>query len=172
MAHFLGMDFLFTQREYLQSIQTDSSGVKLLVNSNKNGELLAVRPVPDRFLDKPWFSRKFRYPRQYLGITKIDERVSKLSYLVHILVQFGVPTLSCLKSLERLSKVWYHTRYKDMRKHVHSLTREVSRAAGLTRSPWMSRKDLSKIPRFTGDKVFHENGIVTPLWSRTSPSIH
>lgn len=165
MAHFLGMDFLFTQREYCQSVQTDSQGCKVLVNSNKHGELLAVKPVPERFLEKPWFSRKMRFPREYLGISKIDERVSKLSYLVHILTQYGIPNPTVLKGLKRLSMVWYHTRFKDMRKHVHSLTLEVIKAVGLTRSPRKTRKVLSSFPRFTGDK-HHANGIIAPLWSR------
>jgi hypothetical protein len=165
MAHFLGMDFLFTQREYCQSVQTDSQGRKVLVNSSKNGDLLAVRPVPERFLNKPWFNRKLRYPREYLGINKINERVSRLSYLVHILTQYGIPNPTVLKSLRRLSLVWYHTRYKDMRKHVLSLTLEVIKAVGLTRSPRETRKVLSSFPRFTGDK-HHANGIIAPLWSR------
>jgi hypothetical protein len=168
MAHFVGMDFLFTQREYCQSIQTDCEGRRVLVNSSKRGEILAVRPVPDRFLEKPWFNRKLRFPRQYLGITKIDERINKLSYLVHILTQFGIPNRTVLKGVNRLSKIWYHIRFEDMRKHVKSLTREVSRAAGLTRSPWKTQKVLSTFPRFTGD-IIHGNGIKAPLWSRSSP---
>jgi hypothetical protein len=165
MAHFIGMDFLFTAREYCQSVQTDDTGTKVLVNSTKSGSILAVRPVPQRFLEKPWFSKKFRFPRDYLGITRIDERVSKLSYLVHVLTQNGIPTRSVAKGVNRLSKIWYHTKYEDMRKHVKQLTREVSRAVGLTRSPRMTQKVLSAYPRFTGEKL-HSHGIVAPLWSR------
>jgi hypothetical protein len=164
MAHFLGMDFLFTAREYCQSIQTDDTGTKVMVNSSKNGALLAVRPVPQRFLDKPWFSKKLRFPRQYLGIPKIEERIKKLSYLVHVLTQNGIPTRSVAKGVNRLSKVWYHTRYEDMRKHVKHLTHEVTQAVGLARSPWMTKKVLSKPPRFTGEKL-HSHGIKAPLWS-------
>jgi hypothetical protein len=168
MAHFIGMDFLFTQREYCQSVQTDHEGRKVLVNSSKTGSLLAVKQVPERFLDKPWFTRKLRFPRQYLGIPKIEERVKKLSYLVHVLTQFGFPSQRVMKAVYRLSKVWYHIRYEDLRKHIHCLTREVSRAGGLeTRSPWkINKKILSKVPRFTGEKI-HEGGIVAPLWRWT-----
>jgi hypothetical protein len=166
MAHFVGMDFLFTQREYCQSVQTDIQGRKVLVNSSKTGNLLAVKQVPQRFLDKPWFTKKLRFPRQYLGIPKIEERVKKLSYLVHVLTQFGFPSQRVMKGVNRLSKVWYHIRYQDLRKQIHSLTREVSRTAGLTRSPWKTKTVLSKVPRFTGDKI-HEGGIVAPLWRWT-----
>ena len=169
VAHFLGMDFLFAQREYMQSIQTDNTGCKVLVNSNKVGDLLTVRPVPKTFEEKPWFNRKFRFPREYLGIPKIEERIKKLSYLVHVLTQNGIPNRSVLKGLNRLSKVWYHTRYEDMRKHVKTLTLQIIKGVGLTRSPWKTHKVLSNYPHIVGEKI-HENGIVTPLWSRAQPS--
>lgn len=165
-AHFLGMDFLFTAREYCQSLQTDSTGTKVLVNSSKSGEILVVKPVPSTIVEKPWFNRKLRFPRQYLGIPKIQERVEKLSYLVHVLAQNGIPNRSVWKGLKRLSLVWYHTRYKDVRKHIHSLTQKILRSRGYTRSPWMSsNKGLSQFPTFVGEKI-HESGIVAPLWSR------
>jgi hypothetical protein len=167
-AHFIGMDFLFTQREYCQSIQTDSKDRKVLVNSTKRGEILVVKPVPDHLLDKPWFTRKLRFPRQYLGITRIDERVAKLSYLVHVLTQHGFPSRAVAKSVYRLSLTWVYAKFEDMRKHVSSITRKVTSLTGPTRSPWKFQKNLSQYPVFTGDKI-HENGIITPLWSRTPP---
>lgn len=166
MAQFLGLDLIFTSREICQSVTTDpKTGTKVLVNSNKVGTLLAVKPVPSHVALKPWFTRKFRYPREYLGIPKIQQRVEKLSYLVHILVQTGIPSLSALKSLRRLSLIWYHAKYKDMRKHIHSLTQEALRSSGLTRSPWMPKTGLSLFPVLTGDKI-HESGIKVPLWNR------
>jgi hypothetical protein len=165
MAHFIGMDFLFTQREYCQSVQTDSKGCKVLVNSSKGGNILAVKPVPAQFLDKPWFTRKLRFPRNYLGITKIEERVSKLSYMLHLLTQHGFPSRAVAKAVYRLSLVWCYTRYEDMRKHVHYVTREIQRSFGLSaRSPWMSTRDLSNPPTFVGD-IIHANGIVAPIWA-------
>jgi len=166
MAHFLGMDFLFTQREYCQSIQTVEDR-KVLVNSSKQGEILAVRPVPKHLLDKVWFTKKFRFPRQYLGITKIDERVAKLSYLLHTVTTYGIPTRRCLKSLNRLSLIWHSVRFEDMRKHVQSITLEVIRSVGMTRNPWRTNQTvLSSYPRFTGVKI-HESGIAAYLWQRS-----
>jgi hypothetical protein len=167
MAHFIGMDFLFTQREYCQSLQTDSQGTKVLVNSTKHGELLSVRPVPPH-LDKVWFTRKFRFPRQYLGITRMEDRCKKLSYLVHVLTQHGFPTRAILKSVYRLSLTWMYSRYEDMRKHISSITRKIIVSKGPTRSPWMSKKDLSQYPCIHGEKR-HANGITAPLWSRSPP---
>jgi len=165
MAHFIGMDFLFTEREYCQTIQSDSQGCKVLVNSTRRGDLLSVRPVPDHLLDKVWFKRKLRFPRQYLGITKMEERVAKLSYLVHVLTQHGFPTRAVAKSVYRLSLTWMFSKYENMRKHVASITRKVIVSKGPTRSPWMSKKDVSQYPCFHGEKS-HANGIVAPLWSR------
>jgi hypothetical protein len=168
MAHFLGMDFLFTQREFCQSIQTDDQGCKVLVNSSKTGEILAVRPVPEHLMDKVWFKRKLRFPRSYLGIPKIDERVGKLSYLVHALTQYGIPSRAVLKSLNRLSLTWMFTKYEDMRKHVHSITRKVIARSEKTRNLWKPKKGLSKTPCFHGEKR-HANGIIAPLWSWNPP---
>jgi len=165
MAHFIGMDFLFTEREYCQTIQSDSQGCKVLVNSTRRGDLLSVRPVPEHLLDKVWFKRKLRFPRQYLGITKMEERVAKLSYLVHVLTQHGFPTRAVAKSVYRLSLTWMFSKYENMRKHVASITRKVIVSKGPTRSPWMSKKDVSQYPCFHGEKS-HANGIVAPLWSR------
>lgn len=168
MAHFIGMDFLFTQREFLQSLQTEDTGRKVLVNSTKRGDLLVVKPVPSHVLEKPWFNRKFRFPREHLGITKINERVAKLSYLVHVLTQHGFPTRAVAKSVYRLSLTWCYAKYEDMRKHIKSITRKVTNARGPTRSPWKCQKHLSQFPVFTGDKI-HANGIIAPLWSRPHP---
>jgi len=165
MAHYIGMDFLFTQREFCQSIQIDSEGRKVLVNSTKNGELLSVRAVPDHLAEKPWFKRKLRFPRQYLGITKMEERVKKLSYLVHVLTQHGFPSRAVLKSVYRLSLTWMFSKYEDMRKHIASITRKVTVLVGPTRSPWMPVKGGSQYPCFHGEKS-HDNGIKAPLWSR------
>jgi len=168
MAHFLGMDFLFTQREYFQSIQTDSQGRKILVNSNKLGVILAVKPVPPH-LDKEWFKGKLRFPRTYLGISKIEERIKKLSMLVHLLTSHGIPTRRCAKSLYRLSLIWWKTSFENMRKHIKSLTLEVKKLVRHDSQPWSAPKSrLLDYPRFTGEKI-HENGIITPLWSRTQP---
>jgi hypothetical protein len=165
MAHFVGMDFLFTQREYCQTLQSDSEGRKVLVNSGKTGQIISVKEMPDRLQEySVGHYRKLRFPRTYLGITKIQKRVEKLSYLVHVLTQKGIPSRSVLKSLRRLSLVWWQTKYEDMRKHVHSLTLEVKRLKGETRNPRVVPRTLLQYPRFTGDKI-HENGIVTPLWS-------
>lgn len=162
------MDFLFTQREFLQSLQTDNQGRKVLVNSTRNGELLTVKPVPDHVLEKPWFKRKMRFPREYLGISRIEERVGKLSYLVHVLAQHGFPTRAVAKSVYRLSLTWVYSKFEDMRKHIKSITQKVTNARGPTRSPWKCTRHLSRFPAFTGDKI-HENGIVAPLWSRPHP---
>jgi len=167
MAHFIGMDFLFTQREYCQSLQTDDTGTRVLVNSTKNGDILSVRPVP-KHLDKVWFTRKLRFPRQYLGITRMDDRCKKLSYMVHLLTRHGFQTRAILKSVYRLSLTWMFSRYEDMRKHVSSITRKIIVRNGPTRSPWVSRKDLPQYPYFYGEKR-HENGIEAPLWSRSPP---
>jgi hypothetical protein len=168
MAHFIGMDFLFTQREYLQSIQTTEKDVKVLVNSTKNGDLLSVRPVPERFLEKPWFKRKLRFPREYLGITRMDERVSKLSFLVHVLTQYGFPTRAIWKSVYRLSLTWMYSKFDDMRKHISSITRQVIvRNEVCTRSLCVpKKKGLHQYPCFHGEKI-HEDGIIVPLWNRT-----
>jgi len=163
------MDFLFTQREYLQSIQTTDKDVKVLVNSTKNGNILSVREVPERFLDKPWFTRKLRFPREYVGITNMDKRVAKLSFLVHLLTQQGFPTRAVAKSVHRLSLTWMYSRYEDMRKHVSSITRRlIVRTEVSTRSLWKPIRGLSQYPCFHGEKI-HEGGIITPLWSRTNP---
>jgi len=131
MAHFVGMDFLFTQREYCQTLQSDSEGRKVLVNSGKTGQIISVKEIPDRLQEySVGHYRKLRFPRTYLGITKIQKRVEKLSYLVHVLTQKGIPSRSVLKSLRRLSLVWWQTKYEDMRKHVKSLTLEVKRLKG------------------------------------------
>jgi len=168
MAHHIGMDFLFTQREFCQSIQIDSEGRKVLVNSTRNGELLSVRAVPDHLAEKPWFKRKLRFPRQYLGITKMEERVKKLCYLVHVLTQRGIPTRAVLKSLKRLCLTWMFSKYEDMRKHVSSITRKLMVSGGTIRNPWVSRKDLPQNPCFHGEKI-HANGLIAPLWSRSPP---
>jgi len=165
MAHFVGMDFLFTRREYCQSISTDSQGRKVLVNSDKNGVVLAVKPVPDRFLEKPWFSRRIRYPRAYLGITRIDERIKKLSWLVHLLTTYGFHSRRFLKDVTRLSIVWWKTSFDDMRKHVNYLTREVERSLGRKLATRRCRKNPADlIPRFRGE-ITHENGMKVPLWN-------
>jgi len=164
MAHFLGMDFLFTQREYCQTIQSDSQDRKVLVNSTKGGNILSVREVLRENLLSRTFYRKLRFPRQYLGITKIEERVSLLSHLVHTLTRCGIPNRRVLKSLHRLSLIWYNAKFDDMRKHVKSLTLEVRRLADDTRNPREFHRNLLSFPRFTGEKI-HENGIKTPLWS-------
>jgi hypothetical protein len=166
LAHFIGMDFLFTQREYCQTIQSDSQGCKVLVNSTRNGDILSVRPVPEHLLNKVWFKRKLRFPREYLGITRMEERVQKLSYLVHVLTQHGFPTRAILKSVYRLSLTWMYSRFEDMRKHISSITRKVTVSKGPTRSPWVSKRDLPRNPCFHGEKI-HANGIVAPLWSRS-----
>lgn len=167
MAEFLGLDFLFARKEFCQSIQTDSTGRKVLVNSDKFGELLAVKPVPEHLAEKPWFKRRMRYPREYLGITKIDERVSKLSELLHIVTRAGIPSRHVLRSLNRLSIVWWKTRYKDMRKHANAIILEIMKLTGLSRSPGGGPKGPLPIsPRvFSGVKI-HNNGISAPLWSR------
>jgi hypothetical protein len=168
MAHFIGMDFLFTEREYCQTIQSDSSGHKVLVNSTRRGDILSVRTVPKHLLEKVWFKRKLRFPREYLGITKMEERVGKLSYLVHVLTQHGFPTRAILKSVKRLCLTWMFSKYEDMRKHVSSITRKVTAKKGPTRSPWVSKRDLPRYPCFHGEKI-HANGIIAPLWSRAPP---
>lgn len=166
MSKFIGLDFLFTQREYCQSLQTDNTGNLVLVNSSKRGDLLAVRPVPDHVLEKPWFNRKLRRPRDYLGISRIDDRVARLSYMLHVITQHGFPSRAVMKSVYRLSLIWYNTRYKDMCKHVGSITREILRSKGAsTRNPGTSNR-LDRKPRFIGEKS-HENGIRAPLWSYT-----
>jgi len=167
-AHFIGMDFLFTQREYCQTIQSDSQGRKVLVNSTKHGDLLSVRAVPQHLLNKAWFTRKLRFPREYLGIPKMEERVSKLSFLVHVLTQHGIPTRAVLKSLKRLCLTWMFSKYEDMRKHVSSITRKLMVSGGTIRNPWVSRKDLPRNPCFHGEKI-HANGLIAPLWSRSPP---
>lgn len=159
------MDFLFTEREYLQSIQTDNQGCKVLVNSTRRGDILSVRPVPKHLQEKVWFTRKMRFPREYLGITKMEERVAKLSYLVHVLTQRGFPTRAIAKSVYRLSLTWMFSKYEDMRKHVASITRKVTVRTEPTRSPWVSKRDIPRNPCFHGEKI-HANGIITPLWSR------
>lgn len=165
MAHFIGMDFLFTQREFCQSLQTDDTGRQLLVNSSKRGDLLAVRPAPDHVLEKPWFNRKLRQPREYLGISKINQRVAKLSHLVHVLTQVGFPSRSVAKSVNRLTITWWQTRYSDMCKHVKSITSVCLKSNGLrTRNPGSSNR-LDPYPCFTGVKS-HANGITVPLWTR------
>jgi len=163
MAHFIGMDFLFTRREYIQSVMTDSQGRKVLVNSANNGELLAVKPVPPHLLEKTWFTRRIRKPREYLGITRIDERIKKLSWLVHLLTNFGFHSRRFLKDVNRLSIVWWKTSFPNMCKHVRYLTREVERSLGrklATRRCRQRPTDLK--PRFCGEK-FHDNGITTPI---------
>jgi hypothetical protein len=166
MAHFLGMDFLFTQREYYQSVQTDSRGREVLVNSSKSGEITSVKEVPDNLRYRVGLRGKFKFPRDSLGIPKLQQRVEKLSFLLHVVTQHGIPSRAILKSLRRLSLIWYNTRYEDMRKHVHSLTLGISRSAGFsTRSLGGTKKVLLHYPRLTGEKL-HENGIKTPLWSR------
>jgi hypothetical protein len=169
MAHFIGMDFLFTESEYLQSLQTDDQGRTVLVNSTRNGKLLSVREAPSHFLEKVWFTRKLRRPREYLGISKIEERVKKLSYLVHVLTQHGFPTRAIAKSVYRLSLTWMFSRFEDMRKHVSSITRKVTACKGPVRSPWESTRDLPRYPCFHGE-ITHSHGIVTPLWSRPNSS--
>jgi len=164
MANYLGLDSLFTARTYCQSVQ-ESNGKPVLVNSAKNGDILSVKAVPDTLADKPWFKRRIRFPREYSGVDRVQLRVEKLSYMIHILVQYGIPSRRVWKGLKRLSKTWFYTKFKDMRKHIHHLTQEVIRSAGETRSPWMPKqKAYPKFPRFLGDKV-HENGMHTPLWS-------
>jgi len=164
MAHFLGMDFLFTQREYCQTIQSDSQGRKVLVNSGKTGNIISVKEVVRENLLSRDFYRKLRFPRNYLGITKIQERVSLLSHLVHTLTRCGIPNRRALKSLRRLSLIWYNTRFDDMRKHVKSLTLEVRKSVDDTRNPREFHRNLLSFPRFTGEQI-HESGIKTPLWS-------
>lgn len=168
LAHFVGMDFLFTAREYCQSVQTDSEGRKVLVNSSKSGALLAVKPVPDHVLEKPWFNRKLRRPREYLGIPKIDERVARLSHLVHVLTQYGFPSRAVAKSVYRLSITWWKTRFKDMCKHVKSITSKVIGEGLRTRNPGKSKKGLIPYPHFVGVKN-HANGIYAPLWTHSLP---
>jgi hypothetical protein len=163
MAHFLGMDFLFTAREFCQSLQIDSTGRQLLVNSSSKGEILAVKPAEGHVLEKPWFNRKLRRPREYLGIPKINERVAKLSHLLHVVTQSGIKSKRMLKSLHRLSLIWYNARYEDMRKHVRSITREIMGERLHIRNPSSSNR-LNLPPRFIGEKL-HENGISAPLWS-------
>lgn len=164
MAHFLGMDFLFTQREFCQTLQSDSEDRKVLVNSTKTGAILSVkRDVPEHLLTRTKY-RKLKFPRNFLGITKIQERVSLLSHLVHTLTRCGIPNRSVLKSLHRLSMIWYHTKFSDMRKHVKSLTLEVRRLKDDARNPREFHRNLLSFPRFTGDKI-HKSGIITPLWS-------
>lgn len=167
MAHFIGMDFLFTAREFCQSLQTDSKDRKVLVNSSKKGELLAVRPAPSIVLEKPWFNRKLRRPRDYLGITKIDDRVAKLSHLVHVLTQHGFPSRAVAKSVYRLSITWWQVRYCDMRKHIKSITSKVIVDRSRTRNPGQTKR-LSPYPYFVGVKS-HENGISVPLWTYSKP---
>jgi hypothetical protein len=166
MAHFLGMDFLFTQREYFQSVQTDSGGRQVLVNSTKRGEITSMKEVPQNLRYRDGLKGKFKFPRNSIGIPKLQERVEKLSCLLHVVTTHGIPTRAILKSLRRLSLIWYNSRYEDMRKHVFSLTLGISRSAGFsTRSLGATKKVLLQHPRFTGEK-YHENGIKTPLWSR------
>lgn len=169
MAHFVGMDFLFTQREYFQSVQTTDQGRKVLVNSDKHGNLLTVKEVPPRFETKPWFTGKFRFPREYLGITRIDERVGKLSFLVHLLTRYGFPTRAIAKSVYRLSLTWMNSRFEDMRKHVASIARKLLVRTEKTRSPWRPINGYSQYPCRHGEKI-HANGIIVPLWDR-SPTV-
>jgi len=163
-AAYLGIDCIFTAQSFCQTVQTVAE-TKVLVNSTKNGDILAVRRVPDHVLEKPWFKRKLRFPREYVGIPQVQKRVEKLSYLVHILAQGGIPSRRVWKGLKRLSLIWYHAKFDDMRKHIHCLTQEVIRSQGLTRSPWMPKKRAyPKHPVFTGEKV-HSSGIHCPLWT-------
>jgi hypothetical protein len=162
-ADYLGLEFLFCEKQFVQSVQTDSKGIKHLVNSRLNGEILAVKPVPDHV--KPWFNIRMRYPNQYLGIPKLEDRRKRLSYLLHIVTQYGIPSRKVWKSLCRLSLTWYNTKFEDMRKHVKSITHEMRRVAGFSRSPWESRKDLPNIPTRVGVTI-HENGFKIPFYRK------
>jgi len=165
MAKFLGLDFLFMRREFCQSIQTDSSNCKVLVNSGKTGEILAIKPVPEHLAEKPWFKQRMRRPRDYLGIPKIDERVAKLSSMLHYVTQYGIADRAVLKSLHRISIVWWKTRFEDMRKHANSIIARIIGKVDQTRNPSVRPKGrLPQIPCLTGVKN-HSNGISAPLWS-------
>jgi len=169
-AKYLGLDALFTCRSFCQSIQ-EKEGKPILVNSSKRGDVLVEKPVPNHLAEKPWFKRKLRFPREYVGIPHIQERFEKLSFLVHIIVQGGIPSRKVWKGLHRLSKTWFYVKFADMRKHIHSLTQEVIRSQGKTRSPWMpKRRAYPKFPVFTGVKV-HESGYSLPLWELREPSL-
>lgn len=172
MAHFVGMDFLFTSSEYCQSIQTDKQGNKVLVNSTMSGNLLAVKPVPPHLLDKPWFNRRIRHPRDYLGIPRLDERIKKLSWLVHILTTYGFHSRRFLKDVTRLSINWWKTSYENMRKHVFYLTREVERSLGRKLAPRECRNtSANSKPRRQCGETIHESGIVIPIFGKRPPSL-
>lgn len=161
-AQYLGLDMIFTPREYYQSVQTDSQGRKVLVNSYRNGKISGVKLLPPEHYAKE-NSGKIKFPRSYLGIPHIQKRVEKLSYAVHVVAQSGIVSKRNLKDLKRLSLTWWQTKYNDMRKLVNRVTCEITRSFAFVRKPRKSY-DKSYTPRFRG-RISHENGVETPLWS-------
>jgi len=165
MAKFLGLDFLFCTKEFCQSVTTDGQGNQVLVNSSLKGEILAVRPVPEQFREKPWFTSKIRFPRAYLGVNQVEKRVSKLSYLLHLVTEHGFKSHAHLKAVNRLVLIWCQTRYTNFNSLYKYVAREASSSFGKIRKPGATKKVLP-YPRRCGE-ICHANGIVVPIWTKT-----
>jgi hypothetical protein len=135
-----------------------------------NGDLLAVKPVPPHLHEKPWFNRRIRHPRDYLGITRIDERIRKLSWLVVVLTTYGFPNRRFLRDVNRLSVDWWKTSFDNMRKRVNYLTREVGRSLGRKLAPSGCRqRSTYPKPRVCGEKFHVSHGITVPIFGTSPP---
>jgi len=166
MATFLGLDFLFCTKEFCQSVTTDNEGRKVLVNSSLRGDILAVRPVPERFLEKPWFTSRIRFPRTYLGVSQVDRRISKLSYLLHLVTENGFKSHAHLRAFNRLVLIWCHTGFTNFYRLYKHVAREASSSFGKIRKPEETATTVLPYPRKCGEKS-HANGIIVPIWTKT-----
>jgi hypothetical protein len=170
MSKFLGLDFIFTQREYLQSVKIDKNDREVIVSSSRNGKILAVRPVPTR-LEKVLKvdSYSIKSPRNEIGLPYAQQRVERLSYLVHVLTQKGIPDKDTYRDLLRISKIWCFIRYTDLCKLIRRIVSRVIRKKGhFTRSPRRSY-DCSYYPAFRGEKYdeSHKISVQTYVWTKS-----
>jgi len=126
----LDLDILWIPRVYRQEVLKDPDGRCKAISYLPNGQILRVNVHNDvTYLKSRWV-----YPRQNSGVKSLDERIKKLSFLIHVIVSHGFnPVMH--RSLQRLLNFGFTTHIQNFRKLVRKIARSCKYRYDITRNP-------------------------------------
>ncbi|BCX55512.1 hypothetical protein 2 [Cryphonectria naterciae splipalmivirus 1] len=154
---------------YLHEIRVGKDGMRT-INSDRKGQIIRDVTIPNNRPRKP--KRGLVSLTDSVDIPHYRERVSKLSYLSHVVAENGL-CKEAFRDVKRLYKVCFTTHIVNLRKLIRRITRKCYgpfAANRLTRSPSVSTKLLRKYPTLTGETKTHRQvGITVPLWTVPKP---
>jgi hypothetical protein len=157
IAEVLHLQHMYIPKIYRQETVKFPNGQRKVVSYLPQGQVIRETTLkPDRKDLDRWI-----YTRQNCGVKSINDKVSSLSFLVHVIASLGFNPKSH-KTLKRIMLVGFTTHKRNLFKMVSKVARECGYRYDIVRNPSVFNK--LPIPSFTGETKSTVSGDCVPLW--------